>query len=306
MKEPKIRPLAERKNKVTLADFARVPGKVPGFGEWFESLPDLLGASQLKELVRTWRRVRSEGRLAGIAMGAHVLKVGLQPLLIDLMKRGYIQHLATNGAGAIHDYEFALQGASSEDVGENLVDGSFGFWRETFDGLSGIAKEAARDGLGFGAAVGRHIVENNLPHKEVSIFAAAWEMKIPVTVHVAVGCDIVHMDPALDGAALGAATLQDFRVICDSVQKLEKGLWINLGSAVLMPEVFLKAVSTARNLGRLSDDFTTANLDILMHYRAIENVVQRPPKRGLRVTGHHEILLPILHQALLADAPETK
>jgi hypothetical protein len=298
---PRIRPLSERANKVTVADFAKVPGRVPGFGDWFESLPDILGAKQLKELVAHWKRVKRDGGLVGIAMGAHVLKVGLQPLLIDLMRRGYIQHLATNGAGAIHDYEFALQGASSEDVGANLADGSFGFWQETFDGLNGIAKDAARDGLGYGAAVGRRIREAELEHRELSIFGTAWELQIPMTVHVAFGCDIVHMDPRLDGGALGQATLQDFRVFCDSVQKLERGLWINLGSAVLMPEVFLKAVSLARNVGALTDDFVTANLDMLTHYRSMENVVRRPPKRGLHVIGHHEILLPILHQALIAD-----
>ncbi len=300
MKRPKIQSLKTRKSKVQVSDFAAVPPTVPGFGEWFDRLPDILGAKDLKDLVHAWRRVKAEGGCVGVAMGAHVLKVGLQPILIDLMRRGFISHLATNGAGAIHDYEFALHGASSEDVGENLADGSFGFWQETFEGLNGAAVRAQKEGLGFGEMVGKIISQDDLPHAGVSVFAEAYRLGIPATVHVAFGCDIVHMDPDLDGAALGAATLTDFRGFCAAVQKLEKGLWINLGSAVLMPEVFLKAVALARNLGVLTDDFTTANLDMIRHYRAVENVVKRPSKCGLEVVGQHEILLPLLHQALIA------
>ncbi len=300
MTGPRIRPLSERKNLVHRENFAKVPPRLEGFGAWFDTLPDILGSKNLKQLVATWRRCRDEGRTIGLAFGAHVLKVGLGPLLIDLMERGFVSHLATNGASAIHDYEFALQGASSEDVKTNLVDGSFGFWRETFDGLNGMAKRAAAAGEGFGATVGAAIVEAGLPHEDLSVFAAAHRLGVPATVHVAFGCDIVHMDPDLDGAALGAATLTDFRTLCDTVCKLERGLWINLGSAVLMPEVFLKAVSLARNLGVLTDDFTTANLDMLHPYRANTNVVVRPPRVGLSITGHHEILLPLMHQALLA------
>ncbi|MAE77684.1 MAG: hypothetical protein CMJ85_12550 [Planctomycetes bacterium] len=302
MSRPEIRSVLTRRNLVQRADFAVVHPPVAGFGDWFDSLPDILGSQQLKELVRTWRRCKAEGCMVGLAFGAHVLKVGLAPLVIDLMRRGFISHLATNSAAAVHDYEFAFLGASSEDVDENLADGSFGFWRETFDGLNGAAKTAASSGEGYGKAIGRSIVEQNLPHAEVSVFAEAFRLGLPATIHVAFGCDIVHMDPDLDGAALGTATLRDFELMCESVQRLDKGLWVNLGSAVLMPEVFLKAVSLARNLGTLSEDFTTANLDMIQHYRAVTNVVRRPSNVGLQITCQHEILLPLLHQALCVDA----
>lgn len=300
MKSPRIRPLSERRNLVKRENFAKVHAPVPGFASWFDALPEILGSRNLKRLVAEWRRAKDEGRMIGFAFGAHVLKVGLSPLVIDLMRRGFIGHLATNGASAIHDYEFALQGESSEDVATNLPDGSFGFWKETFDGLNGTAKRAAAAGEGYGAALGRTILESKLPHADLSVFAEARRLEIPASIHVAFGCDIVHMDPEMDGAAVGKATHADFSLLCDSVQKLEKGLWINFGSAVLMPEVFLKAVSLARNLGVLTDDFTTANLDMLQQYRALTNVVNRPPKVGLNITGHHEILLPLLHQALIA------
>lgn len=304
MSKPKIQPLKNRKNKVHLSDFAEVPPELEGFDAWFQSLPNMLGSRDLKTLVATWRRVVAEGGCVGIAMGAHVLKVGLQPILIDLMQRGFISHIATNGAGAIHDYEFALQGASSEDVAENLADGSFGFWKETFQGINGAAVLAAKSGVGYGEAIGRTILDNNLPHAEISVFAEACRLGIPATIHVAFGCDIVHMDPDLDAGAIGVATHRDFQLLCESVQKLEKGLWVNLGSAVLMPEVFLKAVSLARNLGVLTRDFTTANLDMIRQYRSIQNVVKRPPKLGLEIVGHHEILLPLIRQALISTPSE--
>jgi len=300
MEKPTIRPLAERKNKVHIGEFARVLPPVVGFGEWFDALPDILGARDLKTLVSTWKDVKARGGFVGIALGAHVIKTGLAPLLIDLMRRGLIDHVATNGATAIHDYEFALQGASSEDVAENLPNGSFGFWRETFDGLNGVLVEGARKG--FGSAVGEAILAADLPHKDLSIFAEAKRLGVTATVHVAFGCDIVHLDPDLDAGLLGQATHKDFGKICESVCRLGGGLWVNIGSAVLMPEVFLKAVSYARNVGKLGQDFTTANLDMLRQYRAVTNVVQRPPSVGLEIIGQHEILLPLIHQALIAGS----
>ncbi len=300
MEKPTIRPLSERKNKVQIGDFARVLPPVAGFGEWFDSLPDILGAKDLKALVATWKEVKARGGFVGVALGAHVVKTGLSPLLIDLMRRGLIDHVATNGATAIHDYEFALQGASSEDVGENLPNGTFGFWRETFDGLNGLLGEGAK--VGFGSAVGQAILDKDLPHKELSIFAEAQRLGVTITVHVAFGCDIVHLDPDLDAGLLGRATHVDFGKICESVCQLEQGLWVNIGSAVLMPEVFLKAVSYARNVGRLGQEFTTANLDMIRQYRAMTNVVGRPSSVGLNIVGQHEILLPLIHQALLVDS----
>jgi len=300
MTRPRIRPLAERRNLVTLDDFAKVADPVPGFGEWFETLPDIYGARDLKLLVKTWKDCVASGKTVGVSLGAHVFKVGLAPLLIELMRKGFVQHIATNGASAIHDYEFALIGASSEAVDETLADGSFGFWKETFAGLTEATHLAAENAIGFGEAVGRLIEDNRLPHRDISVFAEAYRLKIPASVHVAVGCDIVHLDPDLDGRELGEATLRDFERICATVQTLEGGLWVNIGSAVIMPEVFLKAVSLARNLGKLSTEFTTANLDMIQHYRAVTNVVRRPPRTGLTITAQHEILLPLLYQALLS------
>lgn len=299
--DPRIRPIGERKNLVKLADFARVHPPLEGFGAWFADLPDILGSRQLKELVQAWKTAKAAGRMVGIAVGAHVIKVGLSPLLIDLMQRGFIGHFATNGATAIHDYEFALLGETSEDVLENLDDGSFGFWQETFDGINGLLPDAAKNGQGFGEALGSAILKKDLPHKEYSIFAEAKRLGIPATIHVAFGCDIVHMDPNLDAAALGSVTHNDFKKLCESVACLDQGLWLNIGSAVLMPEVFLKALSLARNLGKLGDDFMTVNLDMIRQYRAMINVVERPSKRGIHLTGQHEILLPLIHQALISD-----
>jgi len=310
MTEPKpkrplrIRPLAERKNLVKKEDFAKVLPPVDGFLGWFRALPDIYGSKALKKVVDAIVTARQQGREVGVSLGAHVLKVGLSPLLIDLMRRGFITHVATNGASAIHDWETAYQGATSEDVAQNLPDGSFGFWRETFVGLNGATKRAAERGEGLGEAVGRTILEGKLPYRHLSVFAEAVRLSIPATVHAAIGCDITHMDPELDGAALGTATLRDFWILADSVGRLEHGVWLNIGSAVIMPEVFLKAVSIARNRGQLGKDFLTANFDMLQQYRALTNVVTRPPKEGLSVLAMHEIVLPLLHQAILCTAQD--
>ncbi|GAB4141920.1 MAG: hypothetical protein Fur0037_08910 [Planctomycetota bacterium] len=298
----RIRPLAERRNLVRKDQFAAVLPPVDGFLAWFESLPDIYGGRALKEVVAAVVGAREQGREVGLALGAHVLKVGLSPLLIDLMRRGFVTHVATNGAGAIHDWETAFQGETSEDVAANLADGSFGFWRETFGGFRSAVERAKKTGEGLGQAVGRSILEASLPHRGLSVFAEAARLGIPATVHVAIGCDIVHMDPELDGAAMGAASTRDFWILADSVGRLERGVWLNVGSAVIMPEVFLKAVSIARNRGRLSDDFLTCNFDMLQPYRALTNVVQRPPRKGLSVLAMHEIVLPLLHQAILCTA----
>jgi hypothetical protein len=298
----RVRPLQERDNLVQKENFARVLPPVDGFLRWFEALPDIYGSKALKRVVDRIVRARQDGREVGVSLGAHVLKVGLSPLLIDLMRRGLITHIATNGASAIHDWETAYQGATSEDVAANLPDGSFGFWRETLAALNGAARRAGARGEGYGFAIGRQILDDDLPHRHLSVFAEAARLSIPATVHVAFGCDITHMDPDLDGAALGAATQRDFWLLADSVGRLERGVWLNVGSAVIMPEVFLKAVSIARNRGQLTDDFMTCNLDMIQHYRAVTNVVQRPPKEGVSILAMHEIVLPLLHQALLCTA----
>ena len=299
-----IRPLKDRKNLVAREDFARVLPPVAGFGAWFRSLPDIYGGKSLKRVVDSIVASRLAGKEVGVSLGAHVLKVGLSPLLIDLMRRGFVTHIATNGAGVIHDWEIAWQGETSEDVASGLQDGSFGFWRETFDAVNGAASSAAKAGIGFGAGLGKAILDAEMPHADLSVYSEAARLGIPATVHVAFGGDIVHMDPALDGADLGAATLQDFWILADTVGKLDGGVWLNIGSAVIMPEVFLKAVSVARNRGRLGTDFTTCNFDMMHQYRAQTNVVERPSREGLSVICQHEIVLPILHQALLATAQE--
>ena len=298
----RIRPLAERKNLVKKEDFAKVLPPVDGFLQWFRALPDIYGSKALKRVVDAVVTARQQGRQVGMSLGAHVLKVGLSPLLIDLMRRGLITHVATNGASAIHDWETAYQGATSEDVAANLPDGSFGFWRETLDGLNGATKRAAARGEGLGYAIGKQILDDDLPYRHLSVFAEAARLGIPAMVHVAFGCDITHMHPDLDGAALGAATQKDFWILADSVGRLERGVWLNVGSAVIMPEVFLKAVSIARNRGQLGQDFLTANFDMLQQYRAVTNVVQRPPKEGKSILAMHEIVLPLLHQALVCTA----
>jgi hypothetical protein len=300
----RIRPLADRKNLVSHRDFAKVLPPVDGFLTWFRSLPDIYGGKALKRVVAAIVSARQQGREVGVALGAHVLKVGLSPLLIDLMRRGFVTHVATNGAGIIHDWETAYQGATSEDVASSLADGSFGFWRETFDGINGATARAAANGEGLGQALGRSILDAQLPYRQLSVFAEAARLSIPATVHAAIGCDIVHMDPDLDGRALGEASLRDFWILADTIGRLERGVWLNIGSAVIMPEVFLKAVSIARNRGLLTDDFLTCNFDMLQQYRALTNVVQRPPKQGLSVLAMHEIVLPLLHQGVLGTAKE--
>lgn len=298
----RIRPLAERRNLVAKEDFAKVLPPVDGFLRWFEALPDIYGSKALKQVVGAIVTARQQGREVGWSLGAHVLKVGLSPLLIDLMRRGFVTHVATNGASAIHDWETAYQGATSEDVAANLPDGSFGFWRETMTALNGASARAGRTGEGLGLAIGQTIRNADLPYRHLSVFAEAARLGVPATVHVAVGCDITHMDPDLDGAALGAATLRDFWILADTVGRLDHGVWCNVGSAVIMPEVFLKAVSVARNRGQLGADFLTCNFDMIQHYRAMTNVVQRPPKEGKSVLAMHEIVLPLLHQAILCTA----
>ena len=297
-----MRPLAERKNLVSKEAFAKVLPPVEGFLQWFDALPDIYGSKALKRVVDRIVDARKNGREVGVSLGAHVLKVGLSPLLIDLMRRGFITHVATNGASAIHDWETAYQGATSEDVAANLPDGSFGFWRETMSALNGASKRAGTKDEGLGLAIGRTILEGELPYRHLSVFAEAARLGIPATVHVAFGCDITHMDPELDGAALGASTLRDFWILADSVGRLDHGVWCNIGSAVIMPEVFLKAVSVARNRGQLGADFLTCNFDMIQQYRAVTNVVQRPPKEGKSVIAMHEIVLPLLHQAILCTA----
>jgi hypothetical protein len=238
-------------------------------------------------------------------LGAHVIKVGLAPVVIDLMERGFVTAIATNGAGVVHDFEVAVAGRTSEDVEAGLGTGEFGMARETGEEVNRAVSEGDRDGLGLGAAMGRYLSTRRprARHLDASLLAAAWRLGLPATVHVAIGTDVVHMHPACDAGALGRATHLDFRIFAGEVARLGGGgVYLNVGSAVVLPEVFLKAVTLARNLGHRLADFATANLDFLQSYRPGTNVVERPVKgtgRGYRLTGHHEILLPLLAAALV-------
>jgi hypothetical protein len=273
--------------------------------ELLQSLPDLLKARELRELVEAIVLARRAGAPVVLACGAHVIKVGLSPLLVDLMKRGLVTALALNGAGVIHDLEMALFGRTSEDVDAALEEGRFGFAGDTAEALNQAVLRAHERGLGYGEGLGAWLdalEPARCPHLGLSVVHAAHRLGLPLTVHVALGTDVVHQHPSADGAAIGATSMRDFRVLVEVVRHLRGGVWLNIGSAVLLPEVFLKALSVARNLYGPIEGFTTADLDMLPHYRPLTNVVRRPTRqgggRGLAITGHHEILVPLLCAAL--------
>ncbi len=303
-------PRASRKSKVSLRVFARPHRRGARLSEFASSLPSILAADTLKALAAEIQRARARRKPALWGLGAHVLKVGLSPLLIDLMQRGLVTGLAMNGAGIVHDFELAVAGQTSEEVADGLGSGAFGMARETGAEINRAIVLGDRDGLGLGAAVGRYIQERKARHRHVSLLAAAWRLGLPATVHVAVGTDIVHMHPACDPAALGRTTHLDFRVFAAQVARLGGGgVYLNVGSAVLFPEVFLKAVTLARNLGHPLRDFATANLDFIQSYRPNTNVVQRPTRgvgRGYSLTGHHEIMLPLLAALLVEGLPASR
>jgi hypothetical protein len=303
-------PLASRKSKVSLRDFARPHRPGARLSEFLAGLPGFLAADSLKALAAEVQRARARRRPILWGVGAHVLKLGLSPVLIDLMERGLVTGLALNGAGIVHDFELAIAGHTSEEVAEGLGSGAFGMARETGAEINRAIVLGDRDGLGLGAAIGRHIQERKAKHRGVSLLAAAWRLALPATVHVAVGTDIVHMHPACDPAALGRATHLDFRIFAAQVARLGGGgVYLNVGSAVLLPEVFLKAVTLARNLGHPVRDFAAANLDFIQSYRPNTNVVERPTRgvgRGYSLTGHHEILLPLLAAMLVEGSPRAR
>jgi hypothetical protein len=292
-------PLDERPSKVRLTDLG-TPGRPGGsFSDWLAGLPPQLGARGLIRLRDAIVKARRSGAPVIAALGGHVIKTGCAPYLIDLIERRVLNGAALNGAAAIHDLELAIAGRTSEDVGPRLLAGSFGFARETSDLFAAACDRSARSGSGLGAALGDVVIEHGGPGLDSSLLVACRRNKIPVTVHVAIGADIVHMNPELDGAALGGATLADFRALCELVAGLAGGVWLNLGSAVILPEVFLKAVSIVRNLGKSLDGMTTANLDFQQQYRGLFNVLERPGGAGIALTGHHEIMIPLLHAAVV-------
>ena len=302
----KFEPLADRPSKVTLRDLGRPLPPNPSLNDWLDGLPGMLGAAGLKRLSRAIVRAHAGNRPVLAALGGHVVKTGCAPYLIDWTQRGILQGLSLNGAAAIHDLELAIAGKTSEDVGLRLVEGTFGFAEETSRLFADACTLAADRSIGLGAALGEIVVNHGGPGLDASLLVAAHRFKIPLTVHVAIGTDIVHMTDRLDGAALGQATLTDFRTLCGLIAGIAGGVWLNLGSAVILPEVFLKAVSIARNLGHSLDGLTTANLDFEQKYRGLLNVLQRPGAEGVGLTGHHELMIPLLHAAVLAELPTSQ
>lgn len=294
--------IRDRKSKVTVDDFAKVtrPGStVKGF---LAGLPKILAARDLNEIASRVVRAHRDKKTVMLGMGGHVIKTGLSPLVIDLMERGVVSSVAMNGSCIVHDFEAAYAGQTSEDVDAELPGGSFGMAEETGKILNEAIKKGRKKGIG--RAVGEMIARSKFPHKDMSILAAGVKLGVPVTVHVAIGADILHIHPQMDGAATGEATARDFDIFCSIVATLRGGAYINVGSAVILPEVFMKALTLVRNLGHDATDFTTVNMDFIQHYRPITNVVRRPTEcnrsgRGFALTGHHEIMVPLLCAAII-------
>jgi hypothetical protein len=293
-------PLSERPSKVSLANLGRPGPATACFADWFDTLPRVLGADALRRLCDAIILATDSKRPVVAALGGHVVKTGCGVYLVDWIDRGILSGLALNGSAAIHDLELAIAGKTSEDVGSRLMAGTFGFARETSDLFAAACDRAASRSIGLGKALGELVLEHGGPGLDHSLLVAAHRAGVPLTIHVAIGTDIVHMTPALDGAALGQAALEDFRKTCAIVAQMAGGVWLNIGSAVVMPEVFLKAVSIARNLGHSLEGMTTANLDFDQKYRGMLNVLERPGAQGIALTGHHEILIPLLHAAVSA------
>jgi len=308
--------LASRKSKVSIRDFAKPPAANTSLTKFLDALPNILAAEDLRHLLAAIHRARKQRKAILWGLGGHVIKVGLGPILIDLMKRGFVSGIAMNGAALIHDFEIALAGNTSEDVEAGLGEGQFGMAAETGQYINEIAKLSHRIRMGYGEAAGQFLSSGilNVKHADSSVLVAAYKHRIPVTIHLAIGTDIPHMHRSADGAALGAATHYDFRLFCALVEQMHPGgVYLNWGSAVLLPEVFLKAISVVRNLGVPLRPITTANFDFIQHYRPLQNVVKRPTasargsrgpeSHGYAITGHHELLLPLVAAALAAGWP---
>lgn len=295
---------ADRPTKVSVSEFAR-PLEPAAAATLLRSLPDQLAARTLREVISRTAAAHHAGRPVVLMLGGHVIKVGVSPCFIELLERGVLTHVAMNGAAAIHDVEIARMGRTSEDVEAHLQAGSFGMVDETGSFMNEVARVATRAGMGLGEAWGRALEEERSTHRDASLLARAWRRGVPATVHVALGTDTIHYDPGCDGAALGETSLRDFRVLAGTLAEARGAVVLNVGSAVLMPEVFLKALTVARNLGASLAGLTTVNFDQLQHYRPRVNVVERPTRaegaRGYSLTGHHEILLPLFCAGVLAS-----
>ena len=306
----KTYPLASRNSKVSLNNFARPLVDGASVGDFLNSLPDVLAVQSLRQLAARMHRARQSRKPIIWGIGGHVIKTGLAPVIVDLMKRGYVSAVAANGSVLVHDSEIALVGSTSEDVDATLSEGVFGGAEDTAQLLNMAARDGASDQIGLGEAVGRALLARNPQHRDYSLLCAAYDSKIPFTAHVTIGGDIAHFHPNFDGAALGATTHTDFRLLAQLVRQMDGGgVYLNVGSAVVLPEVFLKCVTLVRNLGHTLSDITTANFDFIQSYRPLTNVVRRPTEKGAgqgySIIGHHELNIPLLAALLITTAPET-
>jgi len=292
-------PVRGRRSLVSVERFGRPGTPDARLSAFLDSMPGFLGMESLRALADAAARAHRRGRGVVAAMGGHVVKTGCSPYVVDLMERGVVTAVALAGSTAIHDYETALLGRTSEDVAGGLEEGDYGMAEETGAGFAAAASDAAARGVGLGRALGEAIEEGRFRHRRLSLLGTAARLGIPATVHVAVGTDVVHMHPRARGADLGEASFTDFRIACTVVAGLSGGVWLNVGSAVVLPEVFLKAITVARNTGHPVSDLTTGSFDMFRMYRPETNVVRRPPKRGYSVLGHHEILVPLFHALVL-------
>ncbi len=305
-KKIKTYPIKKRDNKVRVADFVKSPpspffkGGVKGFENLF---PNILKGSEIKEVVSAIVNANRKKKPVIFAIGAHVIKCGLSPIIIDLMKKGIVSAIAMNGAGAIHDYEIALIGETSEDVAVEIKKGRFGMVEETGAEMNSALKKFVNNSVGMGEALGKDIFGKRLKYKEYSILYHGYKLNIPVTIHSAIGTEIIHMHPSADGSVIGKASFNDFKLFTSVLSDIGKGgCFFNIGSAVILPEVFIKALSVVRNMGYKAHDFITVNMDMVQHYRPHVNVVNRPIQgegKGYTLTGHHEIMLPLIHQMII-------
>jgi len=307
--EVRTYPLSSRPSKVTTADFAKTVNEGSSLGDYLNSLPNILAVQNLREIASRIHRARSLGKPIIWGIGGHVVKTGLAPVIIDLLNRGFVSAIAANGSVLVHDAEIAMVGSTSEDVDATLGEGVFGGAEETGRLLNDAARAGQEDNIGLGEAMGRAVLAVKLQHERVSLLCAAYKARVPFTVHLTIGGDIAHFHPQADGAALGATSHTDFRLLTELVRRMNGGgVYLNVGSAVTLPEVFLKCVTVVRNLGHELRDITTANFDFIQSYRPLTNVVRRPTAdgvgRGFAITGHHELTIPLLAAELICGARE--
>ena len=304
LKNVKTYPIKNRKNIVKIDQFAKLIKPSKDFTKFFGSLPKILCADDLNTVINSIVKSYKDGHKIGIAIGAHVVKCGLSPIIIDLMERGIISCVSMNGSVAIHDYEISLIGETSEDVAQGIEDGTFGMAQETGNAFQEASKTGNNNETGLGRAIGEKILKDDNKYKAFSILSAGARLNIPTTVHVAIGTDIIHMHPNISCSDLGGSSHIDFKIMSSFISQLENGVWLNIGSAVIMPEVFLKALTLANNLGHNVQNFTTVNMDMIRQYRSEINVVKRPTKKGFSIIGHHEIMIPLLYMGIISALEE--